>query len=145
MWHCERHNDQQINKNKTMKKCFLKLTLVLAMAAFGTSAFANQIDLNYDVYTFSEIKTVTFKVYGNCGMCEKTIEGSLADLEGVEKADWNKDSKMMEVTFDEEKISLDEIKKKIVAVGYDTEDLKADEKTYDALHGCCQYERSLED
>ena len=29
-------------------------------------------------------KTVTFKVYGNCGMCERRIEGALKGVKGVE-------------------------------------------------------------
>mgnify|MGYP000229943975 CR=1 FL=1 len=66
-------------------------------------------------------KTETFKVYGNCGMCEKTIEASLKNVKGIEKADWNKETKMMEVTFDSEVISLKEIKQKIVS----TKDQKA--------------------
>jgi copper chaperone CopZ len=86
-------------------------------------------------------KTETLKVYGNCGMCEKTIEGSLKNIKGIEKADWNKETKMMEVTFDSEVISLKEIKQKIADVGYDTDEVRATDDTYNGLPGCCQYER----
>lgn len=43
-------------------------------------------------------KTETFKVYGNCGMCKKRIEKATTG-EGITKADWNVDSKIMTVTF----------------------------------------------
>lgn len=85
-------------------------------------------------------QTATFKVYGNCGSCKKHIEKAVA-VSGVEKADWNKDSKMMQVVFDPAKISLETIQKKIAAVGYDTEKFRADDKAYKSLDDCCQYER----
>lgn len=82
-----------------------------------------------------------FKVYGNCGMCKKAIEGSLDDVDGIASANWNKNSKMMEVSFDSSKMSLDEIKAKIADVGYDSETHRATEEAYSGLHSCCQYER----
>lgn len=81
-----------------------------------------------------------FTVWGNCGMCEETIEGSLK-TEGVSDADWNMDTKIMKVEFDSTKISLDQIQKKIADVGYDNDKYKADSLTYSKLHECCQYER----
>ncbi len=85
--------------------------------------------------------TETFKVYGNCGMCEKTIEGALKNVEGIEKNDWNKDTKMMEVTFDSKTITLKDIKQKIADVGYDTEEIRSTDQVYNNLHECCQYKR----
>ncbi len=85
-------------------------------------------------------KTSTFKVWGNCEMCEETIEGSLK-VEGVSKADWNTDTKMIAVSFDSTKITLDKIQKNIATVGYDNDAYKGDDKAYNELHDCCQYER----
>ncbi len=81
-----------------------------------------------------------FKVWGNCGMCEETIEGSLK-VDGVSNADWDKDTKLIKVSFDSTKISLDQIQKKIADVGYDNDKYKADSLVYKNLHECCQYER----
>ncbi len=88
----------------------------------------------------SNTKTETFKVWGNCGMCKETIEASLK-TEGVVKANWNKDSKMIAITYDTLKTTLDEIHTKIAASGYDTEKLKGDDEAYSNLHECCQYKR----
>ena len=85
-------------------------------------------------------KTVTFKVWGNCGRCKETIESSLK-TNGVINADWNKTTKIMTIEYDTTKISLDDIHKKIASVGYDTEKMKGDDNAYNALHECCQYER----
>lgn len=86
-------------------------------------------------------KTKKFTVYGNCGMCERTIESSLENVEGVSKADWDRDTKEMTVSFDMEFITLDAIKQKIADVGYDSESHRAKDAVYNSLPGCCQYER----
>ena len=82
-----------------------------------------------------------FTVYGNCGMCEKKIEGSLDDVKGVASADWNVETDEMTVNFDPDVISLDDIKQKIADVGYDSDSHRAKDAVYNDLHGCCQYDR----
>lgn len=86
-------------------------------------------------------KTVELKVWGNCGMCKKTIEKSLDGAEGVLAADWNKDSKMMTLSYDTLKTSVANVEALIAAAGYDTQSLTADDEAYAGLHECCQYER----
>ena len=85
-------------------------------------------------------KTETFKVWGNCGMCEKTIE-TACKTKGVSKADWSQDSHLLTITFDSQQISLDQIHQRIAKVGYDTDRVKGDDKAYSGLPACCQYER----
>ncbi len=90
---------------------------------------------------FAETKTKEFKVYGNCGMCEKRIEKAAESVEGVTKADWDKETKMITVTYDESKTDAHKIQLAIANVGHDTDMHKADDKVYDKLHGCCKYDR----
>ena len=82
-----------------------------------------------------------FTVYGNCGMCKKTIEGSLKDVDGVASAKWDMSTDKMSVSFDPKVISLADIHTKIASVGYDTEEERAPDEVYEKLHSCCQYER----
>lgn len=86
------------------------------------------------------ITSSTFKVWGNCEMCKETIEGSLK-TEGIAKADWNVDTKLLTIEFDAAKISLDQIQKNVASVGYDNEKYKGDDKAYSELADCCQYDR----
>lgn len=86
------------------------------------------------------ISTAQFKVWGNCEMCKETIEGSLK-VEGISKAEWNTETKEIQVTYDSTKITLDQIQKNIAAAGYDNEKYKSDDKAYHSLPECCQYER----
>ncbi|MBK6731766.1 MAG: heavy-metal-associated domain-containing protein [Bacteroidetes bacterium] len=87
-------------------------------------------------------KSSTFKVYGNCEMCKKTIETAL-DTEGIYYSDWNKDSKMINVKYDSTMYSLDQIHVLISNAGYDTETTRATEEAYMGLEECCQYERPM--
>jgi len=81
-----------------------------------------------------------FKVWGNCDMCKETIESSL-NLKGVLQADWNVDSKIMTVSYDDKIISLDSIQKNISLVGYDNETYRGSDLAYANLNTCCQYAR----
>jgi hypothetical protein len=60
-----------------------------------------------------------FKVYGNCGMCEKRIEKA-AKVEGVIKALWNVNTKIMTVWYNPDKIRNNDIQKNIADVGHDS-------------------------
>ena len=63
--------------------------------------------------SISQTKSEVIFVDGVCGMCEKRIESNCLATKGVKLADWNKESKMLKVIYNEKKISLDEIHKKI--------------------------------
>ena len=102
-------------------------TVLIALAFLGS------------IWSFGE-KTASIKVYGNCGMCKSRIEKALK-YEGISKADWDSKSKLLTVSFDEEKTNLKEIEKKIAGVGHDTQSLKAEDVVYNKLPGCCKYDR----
>ena len=91
-------------------------------------------------FVFAQSKTDTVMVYGNCGMCKNRIQKALK-IEGISSADWNSDTKLLVVTYDSQKTSNDEIQKKIIAVGHDTEKYAAEANLYKRLPGCCLYER----
>lgn len=91
---------------------------------------------------YAETKSEKFKVAGNCGMCEKRIEKAAKSVDGVNKADWNKDTREIVVDFDASKTSLDKIEAAIAKMGHDTPLYKADTKTYESLPACCLYDRS---
>lgn len=101
----------------------------------------SSLSASAEVLPMSKWKTVTFEVNGNCGMCKSTIEKSLKGVEGVKFAVWNKKTKKITVKYNPETIDLMTIHKKIAAVGYDTNKVKAKDEVYKNLHGCCQYDR----
>lgn len=85
-------------------------------------------------------KTETVKVYGNCGMCEATIEKA-ANKKKLSKADWNEESKMATITYDSKKTNLDAVLKNIALAGYDNQRFLAPDAAYNKLPGCCKYDR----
>ena len=118
--------------------------LTIAVAdAFSDALGIHIAEEAENVHTDKE-KTKKFKVYGNCGMCKKTIEGSLKNVEGVSFAEWDKETGEMTVSFDTKNISLDDVKQIIADVGYDTDTHRAKEEVYNSLPGCCQYDRPNE-
>ena len=80
-----------------------------------------------------------FTVHGNCEMCEKRIESNCLATKGIKLADWNKENRMLKVIFNEKKISLEQIHKKIASVGHDTKLETAPDEAYNNLAMCCKY------
>jgi mercuric ion binding protein len=119
-----------------MKKGKLIITAVLAIV-MSSGAFAQM----HDHGSMASVKTETIKVSGNCDMCKARIEKA-AKIEGVSKAEWNDETKLLTLEYDPMKVKSEDVQKKIAAVGHDTEKFKADDKTYNGLPGCCKYDRS---
>lgn len=94
-----------------------------------------------EAYDYMDLQKTEFKVYGNCEMCKERIETGVKSLDGVVHAHWGVDSKMLKVEYTEGSTNADELKRKVAEVGHDTESYRASDEVYDALHGCCQYER----
>lgn len=104
----------------------LSITLLLAMIAACSNPTFN--------------KKSEFKVWGNCNMCKETIEEAV-DVTGVVAANWDKNTKVMQVSYDSTVITLPEIEKKIADAGYDNDMFKSSDGVYNDLHECCHYER----
>lgn len=88
----------------------------------------------------AQTKTDTFKTWGNCGMCKERIE-TAARSAGATAAGWDAETKLLQVSFDSTKTSLGSIQQQIAAAGHDTPLFAATNKAYEALPGCCKYER----
>lgn len=84
--------------------------------------------------------TESVKIYGNCGMCESTIEKA-GNVKKIVQVDWNKDTKMATLTYDANKTNQEEILKRIALAGYDSDLFLAPYDVYNSLPGCCQYDR----
>ena len=105
------------------------LSLVVLMVLGITSIFAQTE------------KKETFKVAGSCGMCKNRIEKATKSVDGVTSADWDKETKILEVFFDSEQTDIHKIHMAIAKAGHDTEMQKTSDEVYDELPECCKYER----
>ena len=97
------------------------------------------IVLFFTTYSFSQTKSEVIFVDGVCGMCEKRIESNCLATKGIKLADWNKENRMLKVIFNEKKISLEGIHKKIASIGHDTKLETANDEAYSKLDMCCKY------
>jgi len=116
---------------KKMKKTKNITLLFTALVSMNISSCISQI---------KNLKTETVKIYGNCEMCETTIE-TAGNVKKTAKVDWNKDTKMASITYDSVKTNQNEILKRIALVGYDSDSFLAPDNAYAKLPNCCRYER----
>ena len=102
----------------------LKNTLTLSLLIISMLAFA---------------KTVTQKitVKGQCGECKERIEKAL-DIPGVSFAEWNVESKVLTIRYNNSKITEDEIHTLISELGYATDKMEANKEAESKLNKCCQ-------
>lgn len=112
-------------------KSLIKNLVFIGIALFTASGIMAQT---------KNIKVANIKVYGNCGMCKKTIEKA-GNIKGISKTVWDTETAIANITIDSTKINIDDVLKKIAAVGYDSDIFRAPDEVYNNLHGCCQYDR----
>lgn len=113
----------------------MKNLLVLAVMVFGLSSvgFSQTAPKKKGIQT-ATISTPTVQ----CGMCKKRIESYMLREDGVQKVDVNYKTKKTKVTYVAERTNIENIKTAIANVGYDADDVTANEDSYKELPKCCQ-------
>ncbi len=85
------------------------------------------------------IQTVTISTPTvQCEMCKNRIEKYMIREEGVQKVDVNYKTKKTKVTFVSERTNIENIRTAIANVGYDADDITANEESYNKLPNCCK-------
>jgi copper chaperone CopZ len=115
-------------KQITIYTAFLSTLLTLAVAGCSPK--------------IEHAKSVSTKVYGNCGTCKKTIE-TAANVKGVSRGTWDQNTQMLTLSFDSMRSTLDEILKRVAYAGYDNEKFLAPDDAYTKLEACCKYDRPV--
>ncbi len=95
----------------------------------------------FSIQASAKAKSDTVKVLGNCESCKARIEKA-AKQAGATKANWNDETQILKVSYDDASTSLLTIEKQIALAGHDTRDVKASNEAYNKLHSCCQYDRT---
>lgn len=112
----------------------MKNVLILMMALFSIQGWSQEKKNKNAIYTI--------EVNGNCETCKHRIEKAAYAVKGVKSAVWNIETHQMQLIINEEKTSLDTVKKAIAAIGHDViGSYKAPVEVYEKLHHCCKYER----
>src|SRR5688500_12909412 len=106
------------------------LILSIALAGFATTG-VSQVKKTSQTVT---IKTPTVQ----CDMCKKRIEEYMIRETGVQKVTVDYKRKTTKVTFVSDRTNIENIKTAIANVGYDAEDVTANEESYKELPKCCK-------
>jgi hypothetical protein len=85
-----------------------------------------------------DVQQSRFKVNGLCGMCKTRIERAMK-IDGVAKAQWNKNTQILTVSYNPALITVDSLQHRLASVGHDTERYTAADSIYNALPECCHY------
>ncbi len=128
-----------------MKKVILSVAVIAALALTSCkNKTQNTMETTAtEVSKDIAITDLSFGVRGNCGMCKKNIEKAANSVEGVMAANWDKNKKKIDVSFDGTKTNADAIHQAIAASGYDTEKVASNEAAYKNLPNCCQYDHNM--
>jgi len=123
-----------------MNKSILILGMAVLVTVFMACNSDEETSDNNDKteVVSDQLTEATFKVFGNCGMCEKRIETAALEVDGVESADWDKDTKMMKIMHSKV-VNVHNVHQAIADAGHDTEGHKASDDVYKELPGCCLY------
>ncbi|HRY33215.1 MAG TPA: heavy metal-associated domain-containing protein [Bacteroidales bacterium] len=116
-----------INRNKKtlIYGYAIKTVLVFSVMGFTQNSAKNTAE-------------ISVKTSAVCGMCKERIEKGLAFEKGVKEASLDLKTKMVTVTYKVRKTDPDKIRKAISRLGYDADDVPADEKAYGKLPACCK-------
>lgn len=88
--------------------------------------------------TEKKVDTVEIKTSAVCNMCKDRLEHDMAFEKGVKSVELDIDTKVLTITYKTNKTNKEELKMAVTKIGYDADDLMADQKAHDRLPECCQ-------
>ncbi|TAD97789.1 MAG: heavy-metal-associated domain-containing protein [Bacteroidetes bacterium] len=83
-------------------------------------------------------ETLSIKTSAVCEMCKSKIEKEMSFAKGVKSAVLDVESKALTVVFKKDKTDAQKLRQIVANIGYDADDVKANEKKYKKLPACCQ-------
>lgn len=116
------------------QKLLITLSMLFAVALlFPAQSFAQEKKDKK-----KKIETVEIKSSVVCGMCEDRVKKELAFEKGVKDIEVDLENKIITVKYKTGKTDKETIKKAITKIGYDADEMMADEKAYEKLPACCK-------
>lgn len=105
----------------------MKKTLLILALSIGAFSFVQ-----------NKIEEVTIKTSSECSKCKERIEEKLNYTKGVTYVNLEVSTKLLNVKYKPEKITLEKIKEIISNLGYDADDVKANLESQNKLPKCCK-------
>ncbi|MBI3512417.1 MAG: heavy-metal-associated domain-containing protein [Bacteroidetes bacterium] len=98
-------------------------------------AFITPLKMNAQAANVTQ--TVKIKTSAECDMCKSRIEKEVRAMKGVKSADLDLTTKILTVEYNPKKISPENIRTAISNIGYDADDVKANNRSQKELPKCC--------
>jgi cation transport ATPase len=86
----------------------------------------------------SKYEKVSVQTSAVCGQCKERLEKNMAFEKGVKSVSLDDETKVLTIEYRIGKTDKEKLKKAITKIGYDADDLPADQKAHDKLPACCQ-------
>lgn len=111
----------------------MKIKLVMIIAILGMAI----MQVNAQEIT---IKTDTVKIQTSvkCNDCKERLEHDMAFEKGVKSVELDSETKVLTIVYKTNKTTEEKLKKAVTKIGYDADEMPADQKAHDRLPACCQ-------
>ena len=86
----------------------------------------------------SKYDTVQIQTSAVCKMCKERLEHDLAFEKGVTAVELDIETKVLTIVYKKSKTTEKDLRVAVTMVGYDADDMLADQKAHDKLPACCQ-------
>ena len=117
-----------------MKKIILLAITLFSFSFLQASALG---EFNYEEKE-SKYDTITIKTSAVCKMCKERIEHDMSFEKGVKAVELDLNSQELTVIYKKGKTTEEDLKVAVTKIGYDADEMMADQKAHDKLPACCQ-------
>ena len=124
-----------------MERILINFTKILPMKSLLMFALilAGSVTTGFSQTAKKGLQTVTINTPTvQCEMCKQRIEKYMVREEGVTKVNVDYKHKTTKVTYYAERTNIENIKTAIANVGYDADDITANDDSYQKLPKCCK-------
>ncbi|MEJ2594591.1 MAG: hypothetical protein P8100_05585 [bacterium] len=128
-----------------MNKVVLSIISLMIFGFVSANELENKDDLSvstfYDESALakeSKTDTVYIQTSAVCNMCKERLEHDMAFEKGVKAIELDMETKKLMIVYRRDKNTVEGLKKAITEIGYDADDMVADQKAHDRLPACCQ-------
>ena len=99
---------------------------------------ANPKEQRYFESKESKYDTVQIQTSAVCKMCKDRLEHDMAFEKGVTAVELDMETKILTIVYKKGKTTEKDLREAVTEIGYDADDLVADQKAHDRLPACCQ-------
>ena len=117
----------------------MKRIVLIIITAFSFTLVQASV-LNEFSYVEKESKydTAIIKTSAVCKMCKERIEHDMSFEKGVKSVELDLPTQELTIVYRKDKTTEEDLKIAVTKIGYDADDLVADQKAHDRLPDCCQ-------